>query len=233
MSCGIYIITNKINGKVYIGQSVNIEARWEVEHLIRPNKHFDNAWKKYGADAFEFKILKECQREDLNELEFFYQCAYGSFDRRYGYNAIIGWTHGWKYINEEVKNGLRKHGMAGHIWTNEQRKTMSKSRKGKYTGDDHYFSKMTKEERKTFVKEKFKSFTSKWWNNGVEQKRSDTCPGEGWTHGQLQNKALSEQLKGMVFWNNGIINKRARECPGEGFVKGKLIQKNLHLLKIN
>ena len=62
--CGIYMIKNQINNKVYIGQSTDIKSRWAFEHKIRPNKYFDNAWKKYGEEAFEFSILKECKKEE-------------------------------------------------------------------------------------------------------------------------------------------------------------------------
>ena len=41
--CGIYMIRNKINNKMYIGQAVDIYDRWE-EHIrdLRRNKHFNN-----------------------------------------------------------------------------------------------------------------------------------------------------------------------------------------------
>lgn len=221
--CGIYMIKNKINNKVYIGQSTDIKSRWAFEHKIRPNKYFDNAWKKYGEEAFEFSILKECKKEDLNSLEFFYQCVYCSFDKRFGYNEQIGWTHGWKYVNEQIKNGKKLHPMTGHVWTDEQRKTMSKGRKGKYKGEEHYFANMTEEEKKNFVKEKCGAFTAPWWNNGEKMKRSFDCPGEGWVKGYLDTRKQQccDTMKGMKFFNNGIINIRAKVCP-DGFVPGML-----------
>tara|TARA_Y100000114_G_C11743376_1_gene320256 strand:+ start:948 stop:1562 length:615 start_codon:yes stop_codon:yes gene_type:complete len=61
---GVYIITNKINGKVYVGESYAIEARW-VSHRSalnqerKCNPELLNDWKTYGKEAFEFKIIKE------------------------------------------------------------------------------------------------------------------------------------------------------------------------------
>lgn len=58
---GIYVITNMTTGTVYIGQAVNIRRRWESHrHYLAANKHgnryLQNAWNKYGADAFKFSI---------------------------------------------------------------------------------------------------------------------------------------------------------------------------------
>jgi group I intron endonuclease len=58
---GIYKITNKINGKVYIGQSINIERRWK-EHISdkRKNSLIHLAIEKYGEKNFNFEIIEEC-----------------------------------------------------------------------------------------------------------------------------------------------------------------------------
>ena len=70
MMIGIYKIENKINHHVYIGQSINIEARWQ-EHYRNgsANESFINrAWynyplyralRKYGLENFEFTIIEE------------------------------------------------------------------------------------------------------------------------------------------------------------------------------
>lgn len=65
---GIYKITNLINGKFYIGQSININYRF-YEHQIGTG-HFhksaiDAAIKKYGKENFSYEILEECDREDV------------------------------------------------------------------------------------------------------------------------------------------------------------------------
>jgi group I intron endonuclease len=60
---GIYKIENKANGKVYIGQSANINKRW-IEHRSNlnnnrhPNRKLQNAWNNYGQDNFDFNILE-------------------------------------------------------------------------------------------------------------------------------------------------------------------------------
>ena len=71
---GIYGIKNKVNGKIYIGQSIKIERRWaehktELKKNKHPNQHLLNSYNKYGKDNFEFLILEECEKEKLNSME--------------------------------------------------------------------------------------------------------------------------------------------------------------------
>lgn len=91
MTCGIYKITNKINGKCYIGQSINIETRWHH------HKYFDKklscyplyrAMSKYGKENFKLDIIEECPQKDLNEREIYYIKYYNSYEN--GYNQTLG-----------------------------------------------------------------------------------------------------------------------------------------------
>lgn len=60
---GIYKITNIKNNKVYIGESNNVEKRWE-QHLLdlRENNHHNyklqNDWNAFGEDFFKFEVLE-------------------------------------------------------------------------------------------------------------------------------------------------------------------------------
>ena len=62
--CGIYKITNKINGKCYIGQSNDIHRRWKQELApnAKLNPHLARAFEKYGIDNFEFEIIEEAYK---------------------------------------------------------------------------------------------------------------------------------------------------------------------------
>lgn len=92
--CGIYIIKNKINSKVYIGQSVNIENRWWQHKYSALNQRQDSyteihkAMAKYGVDNFFYEILEECGIEKLNEKEQYYIQYYNSYHN--GYNMTLG-----------------------------------------------------------------------------------------------------------------------------------------------
>lgn len=95
---GIYKITNLINNKIYIGQSVNIEKRWKThqtnafnEKSKEYNKYLYRAFRKYGIDCFSFEIICECSKEELDDLEHKYIVEYHSNNEQYGYNETSGY----------------------------------------------------------------------------------------------------------------------------------------------
>lgn len=94
---GIYKITNKLNNKVYIGQSVNISYRWTA-HRCRPfnknsnqyNNPLYKAIRKYGIENFQFEVLEECLKSELNDKEKYYISLFKSTDPKKGYNLTTG-----------------------------------------------------------------------------------------------------------------------------------------------
>jgi hypothetical protein len=92
--CGIYKITNILDNKCYIGQSVDIYKRW-CDHCkcgcgidTPKNNKLYAAMEQDGIENFTFELLEECPREELNKKEAFYIDLYESND--YGYNQTIG-----------------------------------------------------------------------------------------------------------------------------------------------
>ena len=85
----IYKITNKVNGKSYIGQTrYTVEFRWRQHIHKKDNVYFHNAIRKYGIDNFIVETLEECDYKDLNSREIFYIAKYNTFKE--GYNLTIG-----------------------------------------------------------------------------------------------------------------------------------------------
>jgi group I intron endonuclease len=86
MTSGIYQIVNVRTGKRYIGQSENVSKRY-VTHKYRlitgrhVNQHLQNAWNKYGEDAFEFRLVEECPVVALSVREQMYFNVYLESDR--------------------------------------------------------------------------------------------------------------------------------------------------------
>lgn len=85
---GIYAITNKVNGKKYIGSAVNIKKRW-IKHRVelRSSTHhsakLQNSWRKHGEAVFEFSVLEyvddkiELLSREQFWLDLFDPCATG------------------------------------------------------------------------------------------------------------------------------------------------------------
>ena len=74
MISGVYKIRNKINGKFYIGSSVDIEKRFWRHHndLIKGIHHciyLQRAWDKNGEDQFEFVVEKVCKEHEARRIE--------------------------------------------------------------------------------------------------------------------------------------------------------------------
>ena len=87
----IYKITNLINNKIYIGQTVHPNKRWK-EHQQRAKTHYDNypihlAINKYGAKNFSFEILEWTEQYDDEEARLIKE--YNSISPN-GYNLIEG-----------------------------------------------------------------------------------------------------------------------------------------------
>ena len=90
---GIYKFTNLINGKIYVGQSRNIERRYK-DHLNRAKNNFASnneyntlihkAIRKYGVENFSFEILEECSIKELNNKEEYWINYYNSKDNYVG-----------------------------------------------------------------------------------------------------------------------------------------------------
>jgi plasmid stability protein len=74
---GVYSIHSCVNGRSYIGSSVDVMHRWqchrkELRNGVHGNTHLQRAWDKYSESAFEFTVLEECSRELLLEREQHY-----------------------------------------------------------------------------------------------------------------------------------------------------------------
>jgi len=90
----VYRIFNTFNGLIYIGSSLNALKRWNKHlHDFRRNIHcsslLQNAWNKYGEDAFKFEVIKYFKnptKEKLISCEQHWMDYYRSYERDKGYN---------------------------------------------------------------------------------------------------------------------------------------------------
>ena len=90
---GIYSITCRENGKRYIGQTVDLHKR-RNEHFNMMSKgkhynpHLQRAWN--NGCTFDFDVIEECEKSELNEKEIFWIDHFGTMDMSKGYNLCAG-----------------------------------------------------------------------------------------------------------------------------------------------
>lgn len=102
----IYMHKNKINNKIYIGQSCNPQQRWENNGIhYKGCPAFFNAILKYGWDNFEHIILyNNLSLEQANQLEIDLIKQYDSTNPNYGYNIALGGKNSARpFVSEYLK----------------------------------------------------------------------------------------------------------------------------------
>lgn len=145
---GIYEIRNKINGKVYIGSSLDIYDRWSThKRLLRNGKHhaphLQNAWNAYGSECFEFCVIEICSKDLLIKTEQHYidtmrpvynvsPTAGSPRGHRHTKEAIEKITAASRNMSDETKRKISLAGI-GRVFSEEVRAKISASMKGKNT----------------------------------------------------------------------------------------------------
>lgn len=143
----IYKATNKVNGKIYIGQTTrSLKVRMQ-EHARHSESAFDKAIQKHGIENFEFEVIDTANSiDELNQKEIYWIEYYNSY-RGNGYNSCIGGenTIGFKHTEQsKAKMSVAKKKM--YIGSNnpfyhkhhlkEARQKMSEKRKGRVLSDE-------------------------------------------------------------------------------------------------
>jgi group I intron endonuclease len=169
----IYIITNRKNGKVYIGQTT-------IPLHIRINQHFSrstkcprlsNAIKKYGRNNFKIEIIeKHNNKDDLDKAEINWIAFYRATEKEYGYNIAEGGHNGkpglGKHMGEEQKKiiGRKNSVHMKRLWNDPvYRENQIKKHRGKSCrGRGFHISDETKQKlRKINLGKKYGEETGK------------------------------------------------------------------------
>ena len=222
----IYRITNKVNGKTYIGKH---KYKCLNDNYMGSGVHLRRAQKKYGMKNFKkeillFNILKlehanllekafiEAEREKVGR-ENCYNISNGG-DGSAGFHhteetkKVISESSKRRHHTEETKRKIAES-KKRHVVSEETRKKISEALKGEKNPN---YGKHLSEETKRKIGE----------SNSIANK-GHTSPNKGKHISEEQKKKISETLKGKHHWyNNGEINVLTNECP-EGFVKGRLV----------
>lgn len=189
---GVYCIRNTINNKRYIGSTINLYSRFNTHknNLINNkhvNKYLQNAFNKYLK--FNFYVLEETSKEDLELKETFYINKYKTNYREFGYNLriVTKSNRGIKYSEEvRLKISLAMQGKVKRPRTPEEKAKISKACKGR---------KLTKETRKKISINHSKHTLGKKASLDTKLKMSKSHKGKSHSKEALINRSKSMQGK--------------------------------------
>lgn len=108
---GIYKITSP-SGKVYIGQSIDIEKRFKtyLRYSCKSQTKLLASLKKYGAENHKYEILAICKKEELSIQEKYFVDLFQSFNSEKGLNIRDGGGNSAKLSDEQklkISNSLK------------------------------------------------------------------------------------------------------------------------------
>jgi len=209
--CGIYCIENILDGKKYIGQSVNILDRWYRHKYELKNKKsncllLQRAWDAHGENNFKFWIVEKCDNEisneELTKLEIKYMQEYDTLNPKFGYNITLGNTPPMKgkKASEETREKQRisrigKTPALGMKHTDEWKENNSKL----MMGNQHALGHKWSEEEKQRMSNQRKGH--KAWNKGISHSEGSKEKISNANVGKKKRKESSSKYVG-VCWDN-------------------------------
>jgi len=219
----LYQITNKINGKIYIGchKTTNLE-----DDYMGSGKHLKRAINKYGVENFEKIILKQFETEEEMFQEEVEIVNEEFVNRKDTYNIKIGGNGGWSYVNKNInieemklrsKKGHKKlEEKYGNDWARIAAKKGHKKLEEKYGLD---WKKILNEKCYKAIKELYPEGTFKNKKHTEESKRKI---GE---KNSIHQSGKKNSQYGTMWITNGIENKKIKkdEQLPKGWYKGRKI----------
>lgn len=133
----IYLLTNKVNEKIYVGQTTQDLDKYIAGVLYKKkfnnNRLLDKAIQKYGPEVWSYKVLATAEsRKELDELEIKFIADLDARNNSVGYNITRGGERG---------PGWPKGNTNGAGWTPEKLKRthakISKALKGRPFSEEH------------------------------------------------------------------------------------------------
>ena len=132
MKSGIYCISNLVNGKKYIGQSITAQyrANKHIAFLLRGNhinSHMQRSFLKHGEKCFVTSVLEFCKECDLDDREKWWISFHKSSCRNHGFNIEEGGSLN-KRCSKETREKLSEIGKR-YVFTETHKRNISESKK--------------------------------------------------------------------------------------------------------
>jgi group I intron endonuclease len=182
---GIYKITNP-NGRIYIGQSINIERRWisykKLNCKDQPSLY--SSLKKYGFKNHKFEVIEECLIEELDNKEIEWGKFYDVLSNKHLNNRL---GKGRGTVSEETKKLMSKNSRGisrgkGMKFTEQHKQNISKSktgckypnfktRKDKGISKNNHIEAVIKSKIKPIIQLDLEGNFIKEWESGKEASR--------------------------------------------------------------
>lgn len=224
---GIYMITNLVNKKYYVGSAVNFNDRF-YSHIStfkynRNSKHLQNAYNKYGGENFEMEIIDIIEnKDDLIIIETMYISLFDATNKIVGYNMCkIGNSNKGKICSKETKEKLRIINL-GKKMSEETKRKMSKVWETRIITEE-YKKRLADSRKNIIISEETRNKmneTRKRMNEDIRKMLSDICT-------ICEEKIFFNNIKNLKYFNkhNCICkecNKKIYTRQGENGSKAKL-----------
>jgi group I intron endonuclease len=222
----IYKITNKTNGKTYIGKTEkSLNERWKhhLKHVKKgTNRYLYDAIRHYGINNFSIeKIEKVTDKSELNQKEIYWIKQLKSNNKNFGYNMTEGGDGG--KMSDVIYKRLADQ-KRGIPLTDQHKKNVSDSLKGVFVG--RKLSKKWKRKISETLKKRYKNGELKTDFLKIGWKKGKDHPMYGKHHTKKTKKRLSKVFTG---WNRNTpenIEKLKINSTGENNWQYKHITKN-------
>lgn len=185
--------------------------------------------KVFGED------IKKCRE---HESRFLKKVNAAKSDKWHNKTDIDNFYHSG-YHTEETKEKIKQK-RKNQTLTDERNKKVSESLKGRSLSEEHKrkisistkgrtggrLGKKASDETRLKMSQSSIGKTcpskgTKWWNNGVKNKRSKSSPGIEYVEGFLHQRTKQPDTKNLKWWiNDKGERKRSKTCPGENWKRG-------------
>ena len=134
---GVYKITNIETHGFYVGSSKdlwkrNTQHEWYLKNNRHCSKDFQKEYNEFGSDSFKFEVVEYCEPDIRRDREQIYLTLYKDNDRMYN-KSTNAYTN--NYVSEEQRKQMSES-RKGRVLSEEHKKKISESNKGRRNSEE-------------------------------------------------------------------------------------------------